>query len=94
MGDVQAEIERRRDSGEPVDPSEYVSGIVQEPGYLRRAANGHLLTRASKHGVAGRVIGELDLPSSMSVLRTERTEDPSLWITRLLERRPRPGASR
>jgi hypothetical protein len=32
MAGVQAEIRRRREAGEPVDPGEHVSGIVHEPG--------------------------------------------------------------
>jgi len=72
MESVQAEIRRRRDCGEPVDPREHASGTVYEPGYLRRAANGHLVMRAIRHGVAGRWIEELELPSNMSVVRAER----------------------
>jgi hypothetical protein len=45
---------------------------VYEPGYLRRAANGHLVTRAFKHGAVGRWIEELELPSNMSFIRAER----------------------
>jgi hypothetical protein len=72
MDGVQAEIRGRREAGEPVEPGEHTSGVVHEPGYLRRAANGHLVTRAIRHGVAGRWIEELELPSSMSVVRAER----------------------
>jgi hypothetical protein len=68
---VGAEIGQRRERGERVDPREHSSGVVNEPGYLRRAANGHLLSRASKHGVAGLLFEELELPSNMSVLRAE-----------------------
>jgi hypothetical protein len=70
--DVRAEIERRQEAGEPVDPGEHASGIVHEPGYLRRAANGHLVMRAIRHGAAGRWIEELELPANMSVERAER----------------------
>lgn len=70
---VEAEIKARRDRGEPVDPGEHASGIVHEPGYLRRAANGHLLSRAIRRGAAESWIGQLELPSNMSVLRAERT---------------------
>ena len=72
MDTVQHEIKARRDRGEPVDPGEHASGVVHEPGYLRRAANGHLLSRAIRHGAAGSWIGELELPSNMSVARMER----------------------
>lgn len=72
MASVQAEIKARRVRGEPVDPGEHASGIVHEPGYLRRAANGHLLSRAIRRGAAGSWIGHLELPSNMSVLRAER----------------------
>jgi hypothetical protein len=72
MQSVQAEIRRRREAGELVDPREHVSGTVHEPGYLRRAANGHLVMRAIRHGVAGPWIGELELPSNMGVVRAGR----------------------
>ena len=72
MEGVQEEIRRRREAGEPVDRGEHVSGHVHEPGYLHRAANAHLLKRAVKHGLTGRWLTELDLPSSMSVARAER----------------------
>lgn len=70
--DVHAEIRRRREAGESVDSSEHASGSVHEPGYLRRAANGHLVTRAIRHGVAGQWVEEVELPSNMSVARAER----------------------
>ena len=69
MEGVQAEIRRRQEAGEPVDAREHASGRVYEHGYLRRAANGHLLTRAIKHGATGRWLQELELPSNISVAR-------------------------
>ena len=69
---VQAEIGRRREAGERVDPGEHASGVVHEPGYLRRAANGHLLTRAVRHGAVGRWLEELELPSNVSFVRAGR----------------------
>jgi hypothetical protein len=76
MDRVQSDIKRRREAGERVDLAEHASGLVHEPGYLRRAANGHLVTRAIKHGAAGRWIEDLELPANMSVLRAERPPDP------------------
>jgi hypothetical protein len=75
MDRVGDEIKVRRERGEPVDPGEHASGVVQEPGYLRRAANGHLLSRAIKHGATGSWIEELELPSNISVVRAERPGD-------------------
>jgi len=72
MASVQAEIARRQDAGEPVDSCEHVSGVVHEPGYLRRAANGHLVTRAIRRGAAGSWMEELELPSNMGVVRAGR----------------------
>ena len=72
LDSVRDEIKGRRDRGEPVDPGEHASGVVHEPGYLRRAANGHLLSRAIRHGATGLWIAELELPSTMSVVRAER----------------------
>ena len=72
MASVQAEIGRRQERGEPADPGEHVSGVVHEPGYLRRAANGHLVRRAIRHGAAGSWIEELELPANMGVVRAGR----------------------
>jgi hypothetical protein len=74
MAEVQEEIERRGRDGERVDPRERVSGVVQEPGYLRRAANGRLLGRAIAHGVAPRWLDELELPGNVSFARAERED--------------------
>jgi hypothetical protein len=71
---VRAEIAQRQECGECVDPREHASGVVHAPGYLRRAANGHLLSRALKHGVFGLRFEELELPFNMSVFRAERPQ--------------------
>src|ERR1700744_486963 len=55
MQEIAAEIKRRREAGEEVDPREHASGSHHEPGYLRRAANGHLISRAIGHGVFPRL---------------------------------------
>jgi hypothetical protein len=61
---VRAGIESR---GELADPREHASGTVRESGYRRRAANGHLVRRAIRHGVATVPwLDELELPSNMS----------------------------
>ena len=72
LASVHAEIGRRQEGGEPVDPCEHVSGAVHEPGYLRRVANGHLVTRAIRHGAAGSWTEELELPSNMGVVQAGR----------------------
>jgi hypothetical protein len=65
------ELERRRASGEEVDAREYISGITLEPGYSRRAANGHLIKRAFGHGVsAGPWLDAFELPSNMWLMRS------------------------
>lgn len=65
------ELERRRASSEQVDPREHISGTFHEPGYSRRAANGHLIKRAFSHGVgAGPWLDGLELPSNMWVMRS------------------------
>ncbi len=69
---LRDEIERRKRDGQPVDPREHISGVVHEPGYRRRAANGRLVWRAVSHGVAPRCLDELELPSNVSFARAER----------------------
>jgi hypothetical protein len=72
MDSVRDQIRARRERGEAVDRGEHASGVVHEPGYLRRAANGHLVLRAIRHGATGSWIEELELPSNVSVVRAER----------------------
>ena len=72
---VQAEIAQRREREEHVDPREHASGVMHEPGHLRRAANGHLLRRAVNHGVAGLRFEELELPSNMVAFRAARASN-------------------
>jgi hypothetical protein len=69
-----AEIRRRRDDGENLDRAEHASGSIYEPGYLRRSANGHLLSRAIRHGVAPPDLERLELPSNMSYVTAVRDE--------------------
>jgi hypothetical protein len=67
---VRAEIEGRKGRGQLADPREHASGVVLEPGYRRRAANGHLVMRALRRGVRpGPWLDELELPSNVSVER-------------------------
>jgi hypothetical protein len=68
---VRAEIAQRRERDAPVDPREHASGVVHEPGYLRRAANGHLVRRAFKHRVVGLQFEESELPFNMVVFRAD-----------------------
>ena len=49
-------------SGENLDRAEHASGSIYEPGYLRRSANGHLLSRAIRHGITPPDLERLELP--------------------------------
>ena len=71
------ELRRRKSAGEDVDAREHVSGIVLEPGDRQRAANGRLLIRAMRRGVPlGPWADELELPASISFVRSSRDSDP------------------
>ena len=74
LADLRGEIERRTRDGEPADPAEHVSGVVHEPGYHRRAANGRLVGRAISHGVAPRLLDDLELPPNVSFVRARRAD--------------------
>jgi hypothetical protein len=65
---ITAGIERRRLNGEPVDRSEHASGVVHQPGHLRRTANGHLVRRMIEHGIDPQPwVSENELRSNMSI---------------------------
>ncbi len=74
LHEVEAEIRRRREDGENDDWREHASGTIYEPGYLRRAANGHLVWRAIKRGISTPALRDLKLPSNMSSMTAERVE--------------------
>jgi hypothetical protein len=66
----------RRKSGEHVDRLERITGRTYAAGYRRQQRDAHLLRRAIEHGVAP-VLGDLDLPTNVSVARAvHRSADP------------------
>jgi len=67
-----ARLRAREDRGDDVDPAEYISGMMRQPGYRRLQRNAHLLKRAIEHGVALTGVEDLDLPSSVGVTRAVR----------------------
>jgi hypothetical protein len=73
------DLQRRRDAGEPIDPSEHFTGLMLEPGYRRRQRDGRLLKKAIQHRVSlsEEQIERLDLPANMTmaVLRSEKKDD-------------------
>lgn len=71
--EAHAEIERRRDGDEDVDPGEHISGWTREPGGDRRAANGHLVKRSMLHGVvSGKWVADLEIPPNMSLMGSNK----------------------
>jgi hypothetical protein len=52
----------------------YDSQRRERPGYLRRAANGHLLSHAIARGVSPPGLERLELPSNMSYVTAVRDE--------------------
>lgn len=66
-----AEIRARKERGDVVDPAEYVSGTVEEPGYRRKQQNARLIQRALKHGVLPPNVEQLELPSNFGFVRVQ-----------------------
>ena len=86
---VPEEIERRKAAGEQVDAHEHVSGTVHDPGSGRRAANGRLVIRALRRGVApGPWMNELEMPSNIAVFgpSTEPVHQPQRGLGQLIRR--------
>lgn len=71
---LNEELQRRRATGEDVDPREHLSGHVMEPGHLARSTNGHLLRRAVEHGVWPDRLLSLELPSNIAVFRVDQQQ--------------------
>ena len=76
---VAADLRRRRESGEDVDPREHVSGTVLEPGYHRKQQGGRIIKHAIERGASleaetwDRLAN--DLPPGMAVMRSESDPD-------------------
>lgn len=80
LGTIRADIDRRIAAGEPVDHDEHASGTVYEPGHLLRAANGHVFTRMTEHGVDPRPwLQEHELPSNIGFLTAEVGSSSRWW---------------
>jgi hypothetical protein len=82
MEETAAEIRARRERGDPVEPTEHVTGEVQEPGYRRKQQNARLVERAMRHGVMPAELASLEMPSNVAFLRGERVP----WWRRLASR--------
>ena len=65
--ELAAELELRRESTEPPDPRETISGVVLEPGHQALQQNAHLLKRAIAHGVVPPSVQDLPLPSNVAL---------------------------
>ncbi len=72
---VSAELTRRREAGEHVDPQEHVTGVVLDPGYHRKQQGGRIIKHAVERGATldGETWERLtsDLPPGMAVFRYE-----------------------
>jgi hypothetical protein len=77
------DLRRRRESGEAVDPREYVSGVVHKPGERRRQQNARMLTRAWRHGVWLEGAERLELPSNVAFLRESRPGHATVSLPRI-----------
>jgi hypothetical protein len=88
LRETAAELERRKERGD-ADPREHVSGVVHEPGHLRKKQNAHLLERATAHGVPASRLADLDLPSYVGLLSSDDGPKSPLrqrWRRRLRRR--------
>jgi hypothetical protein len=65
-----------RATSEPVDPQEHITGVVLEPGYSRRQADGRLLRRAVERGaVTDELLARLDLPANVGSVRAVKDDE-------------------
>ena len=65
-----------RAAGEAIDPQEHITGVVLEPDYKRRQADGRLLRRAVEHGaVTDELLARLHLPLNVGFLRAVKDDE-------------------
>lgn len=67
IAELAADLHSRRDSAEPPDPRERISGVQLDPGYHALQRNAHLLRRAIAHGVPPRAMLNLPMPSNVAI---------------------------
>jgi hypothetical protein len=68
MDQINADIQRRRAAGDAEAGRENASGMAYPPGHDALRRNGHLVTRALRHGVLPQVLRELPLPPAMALM--------------------------
>ena len=75
--ELNSDLERKREAGEPVDRSEHFTGQMLEPGYRRRQLDGRLLRRLIRHRatISDDLLGRLELPHGMSISRAHAESD-------------------
>lgn len=73
------DLQRRRKSGEDIDPREHISGTVREPGYHRKQRAGRLIQHAIERGARldektwHRLTN--DLPPNITIMRFKADQD-------------------
>jgi hypothetical protein len=87
MTEAEAQLRHRRESGEDVDPQEYISGVVHQPGHRRLQQNARTIQRAMRHGHLPDESRNLELPSNFAILGAGRLHTRWSRIVRWLRRR-------
>jgi len=72
---INADIERRRAAGDAEAGRENASGMAYPPGHDALRRNGHLVTRALRHGVLPQALRELPLPHNRALMTCVDQDD-------------------
>jgi hypothetical protein len=74
---LSEDLRRRRETGDPVEPSEHFTGVMLEPGYRRRQQDGRILKRLIRHGatISDDLLARLELPRGMAYVRSRADGD-------------------
>jgi hypothetical protein len=88
LEETAAEISHRKRVG-TADALEHVSGVVLEPGYLRKQENARLIERAAAHGVRLEDRADLELPRNVAFLTPSKPSRVAR-LRRLVRRRRMP----
>ena len=71
---LAADLRTRRESDDPPDVREHISGVVLEPGHHALQRNARLLLRAVRHGAASGTIRNLSIPAHLALLSAEHED--------------------
>lgn len=74
INSLAADLRAQRESDDPPDTRERISGVVLEPGHHALQRNARLLIRAVRHGAVARATRNLPMPATQATLSADQKD--------------------